>query len=65
MAKLISFRELEVDGFINREVNAVVPPKVEYSLTDRGKKSIPIISQIREYGFELMKEFGINTSQKK
>jgi DNA-binding HxlR family transcriptional regulator len=60
-----SLRELEEDGFINREVFPVVPPKVEYSLTDRGKKSIPIISRIREYGFELMNEFGIDTSQEK
>ena len=60
-----SLRELEEDGFIHREVYPVVPPKVEYSLTDRGRKSIPIISQIREYGFELMSEFGIDTSQEK
>lgn len=52
-------KELEREGFINRLVYAEVPPKVEYSLTVRGKRSIEIISVIRNYGLELMKEFGI------
>jgi DNA-binding HxlR family transcriptional regulator len=60
-----SLRELEEEGFIHREVYPVVPPKVEYSLTERGKGTIPVISYIRDYGFELMKEFGIDTSQEK
>jgi DNA-binding HxlR family transcriptional regulator len=52
-------RELEKDGFINRVVYPVVPPHTEYSLTDRGKRCIPIIEIIRKYGIELMKEDGI------
>jgi DNA-binding HxlR family transcriptional regulator len=52
-------RELEEEGFIKREVFAVVPPKVEYSITDRGKRSVEIIEVIRNYGLELMKEFNI------
>lgn len=52
-------RELEEEGFITREVFAVVPPKVEYSITDRGKRSVEIIDIIRNYGLELMKEFNI------
>jgi len=52
-------RELEEEGFITREVFAVVPPKVEYSITERGKRSIEIIEVIRNYGLELMKEFNI------
>lgn len=55
-----SLRELETDGFITRVVYPVVPPKVEYSLTERGKKSIEIISGLREYGFQLMQEYGID-----
>lgn len=54
-----SLRELEAEGFIHREVYAVVPPKVEYSLTDRGRESIRIIEIIRDYGLILMAEFGI------
>ena len=53
-------RELESEGFIHREVYAVVPPKVEYSITEKGKTSIPIITAIRDYGLFLIKEEGIN-----
>lgn len=53
-------RELEAEGFIHREVYPVAPPKVEYSMTERGKTCIPIIEAIRNYGLFLMKEEGIN-----
>jgi DNA-binding HxlR family transcriptional regulator len=43
-------RELEADGYIHREVYPVVPPKTEYSLTEKGMEVIPLISQIRDYG---------------
>ena len=52
-------RELESYGYVNRKVYPVVPPKVEYSLTERGRKAIPIIDLIRKYGLELMAEEGI------
>jgi DNA-binding HxlR family transcriptional regulator len=31
-------RELETDGYVHREVYAVVPPKTEYSLTEKGRE---------------------------
>ena len=52
-------RELESDGFIHRKVYAVVPPKVEYSLTEKGQTCIPIIETIRNYGLFLIEEAGI------
>ncbi len=52
-------RELEEEGFISRKVYPVVPPKVEYSITRRGKKAITIIDAIRNYGLHLMKDFGV------
>ena len=52
-------RQLEAEGFIHREVYAVVPPKVEYSITKKGRTAIPIIDAIRNYGLELMKQEGI------
>ncbi len=55
-----SLRDLEKDGFVFRNVYPVVPPKVEYSLTERGKEAIKIIDYIRNYGISLMKEYGIN-----
>ena len=57
-------RELEAEGFISREVFPVVPPKVEYSITDRGKRAIVIVDMIRNYGLELMDEFGIQHAKK-
>ena len=52
-------RELEEEGFIERKVYPVVPPKVEYSMTEKGKTCIPIIETIRNYGLFLIKDAGI------
>lgn len=52
-------RELEAEGFIHREVYPVVPPKVEYSITEKGRTAIPIIETIRNYGIYLMEQEGI------
>lgn len=52
-------RQLEAEGFINRKAYAVFPPKVEYSITDKGRTTIPIIETIRNYGLELMEKEGI------
>lgn len=43
-------RELEADGIINRNVFAVVPPKVEYSLTEKGQRLRAAINALREWG---------------
>ena len=45
-----TLRELETDKLINRKVYHVVPPKVEYSLTEIGKELIPFISYLKEWG---------------
>lgn len=55
-------RELENEGFITRTVYPVVPPKVEYAITPRGQRAVTVIDIIRNYGIELMGEFGIETS---
>ena len=43
-------RELERDGIINRKVYPVVPPMVEYSLTEYGRTLIPILDTMAEWG---------------
>jgi DNA-binding HxlR family transcriptional regulator len=43
-------RDLEEAGLIHRQVYPVVPPKVEYSLTEIGKTVIPIIEILRKWG---------------
>jgi DNA-binding HxlR family transcriptional regulator len=49
-------RELEQGGYVHREVYPVVPPKTEYSLTQKGQKVMFLVRQIREYGIELINE---------
>ncbi|MGY3372212.1 DNA-binding HxlR family transcriptional regulator [Bacillus toyonensis] len=48
-------RGLEADGLVHREVYPVVPPKVEYSLTEQGKSLMPILEMFDEWGKNYMK----------
>jgi DNA-binding HxlR family transcriptional regulator len=48
-------RELEADGVVARKVYAVIPPKVEYSLTDLGNSLRPILDQMCEWGQKRLK----------
>ncbi|MDR0137691.1 winged helix-turn-helix transcriptional regulator [Metabacillus idriensis] len=43
-------RELEEDLIVERKVYPVVPPKVEYSLTDQGRTLMPILDAMYEWG---------------
>ena len=49
-------RSLEEDGLISRTVYPVVPPKVEYGLTELGRKTIPILQQMHHFGVELLQD---------
>ena len=49
-------RELEAQKLISREVFAVVPPKVEYSLTELGKSLMPILVAMRDWGAGYMRK---------
>jgi len=46
----IQLKELEEHELVTRKIYPVVPPKVEYSLTDFGKSLIPVIGAIGHWG---------------
>lgn len=48
----IQLKELEEHELISKIIYPVVPPKVEYSLTDFGKTLIPVISALGNWGDE-------------
>jgi DNA-binding HxlR family transcriptional regulator len=43
-------RDLERDGIIHRKVYAVIPPKVDYSLTDYGQTLKPLLALMCAWG---------------
>lgn len=55
-----TLRVLETDGFISRKVYPVVPPKVEYRLTQLGASLIPHIVALTEWAQQNMDEIVAN-----
>ncbi|MEI3102228.1 MAG: helix-turn-helix domain-containing protein [Oscillospiraceae bacterium] len=45
-----TLKQLEADGLVNRKEYLQIPPKVEYSLTEKGESLIPILDQMCEWG---------------
>ena len=42
-------RELENDGWINRQIYQEIPPRVEYTLTELAESFVPILEQMKEW----------------
>ena len=55
-------RELESTQLLHREVFPIVPPKVEYSLTDLGKSLLPILISMRDWGAEYLKSKNLESN---
>ena len=47
-----NLRDLERDGIVKRKVYPVVPPKVEYSLTEKGKDLKDVLESMRSFGLK-------------
>jgi DNA-binding HxlR family transcriptional regulator len=43
-------KALAASGLIDRKDYGEVPPKVEYSLTSKGKSFVPVVAAIRDWG---------------
>lgn len=54
-------RDLESDGLIIRTVYPVVPPKVEYSLSDFGRSIVPVLNAMCDWGTDYLEH---NTDEK-
>ena len=55
-------RELEANGLINRHVYPVVPPKVEYSLTNFGKSIRPVLESMYIWGSDYLNNQGLQVN---
>lgn len=44
-----SLKQLEVDEIISKHIYAEIPPRVEYSLTEKGKELVPALKVIEEW----------------
>lgn len=49
-----TLKTLEADGLVRREAYAEVPPRVEYSLSDKGRSLLPLINNLLAWASENM-----------
>ena len=51
-----NLKSLEQDGLVVRTVIPDTPPRTEYRLTERGRSLIPLLDQVYDWGWHVMKE---------
>ncbi len=63
-AKMLTqqLRELEQDGLVRREVFPVIPPKVEYSLTEFGRSIRPVLEAMYSWGSGYLQRQGLEVN---
>ena len=55
-------RELERDGLVHREVYAEVPPRVEYSMTEKGQTLKPLLGEMCRWGQDYSSKASLRSS---
>ncbi|MEO3946180.1 helix-turn-helix domain-containing protein [Gorillibacterium sp. CAU 1737] len=46
----VMLKEMEADGLVDRKEIPQIPPKVEYSLTERGQSLMPVLDMMCHWG---------------
>ena len=62
-AKMLTqqLREMESQNLIFRQVYPVVPPKVEYSLTELGRSLMPVLIAMRDWGSDYLRSQNLSS----
>lgn len=63
-AKMLTqqLRELENNKLIDRHIFPVIPPKVEYSLTELGRSLMPVLASMRDWGAEYLRSMDLESN---
>jgi DNA-binding HxlR family transcriptional regulator len=51
-----SLKDMETDGLVTRVQYNEIPPRVEYSLTDKGRSFIPVLKSVCSWSIGEMKD---------
>jgi DNA-binding HxlR family transcriptional regulator len=54
----LRLRALEEEGIVQRKTYPEVPPRVEYALTEKGRALLPMIEDMRRYGWQWLNDDG-------
>ncbi len=63
-AKMLTqqLRELEANKLVHRKVFPVIPPHVEYSLTELGQSLMPVLKAMRDWGADYLRSIDLEPS---
>lgn len=59
-----TLRSLENDGLVNRKMYPEIPPRVEYSLTNRGLSLVPLLEQLAAWASENLNDIQASRREK-
>lgn len=60
-----TLRMLEHDGFVSRHMHNVIPPRVDYELTELGKNLLPLIESFADWSYQHIEEINDARSRNK